>query len=72
MANHFIISCFVCNKVISQCRCPATDKIHKYDICEDCEIAQKTSQEYKLCPECDTLIKKEDTLCPKCGSTNIE
>jgi len=29
-------------------------------------------QEYKLCPECDTLIKKEDTLCPKCGSTNIE
>ena len=41
MSVHFIEKCRHCEKVITQCRCPATDKTVILSVCEDCKAKGK-------------------------------
>jgi hypothetical protein len=37
MSQHFKIICKNCNNIIAQCRCMSSNKIIKYDLCEECK-----------------------------------
>lgn len=41
MSEHYIEKCEKCKTVISQCRCPSSDKIEKWSICENCKKLRK-------------------------------
>ena len=36
MSNHYIKKCRVCDKIITQCRCPAKDKKVILTVCDEC------------------------------------
>lgn len=37
MIDHFIIKCWICDRVIYQCKCPAQDKPVQHRTCDECK-----------------------------------
>lgn len=56
--SHFIEICKECNDVISQCRCPSTDKEKRFSICEKCLKTMNGGFPCR-CYWCDEKIKSE-------------
>ncbi len=42
-AEHYIVVCSVCVRTISQCRCAATDKARRYEVCPECKALLATA-----------------------------
>jgi hypothetical protein len=36
--SHYIKQCKKCGDIISQCRCPSTDKTITFDLCNRCKV----------------------------------
>ena len=52
---------------MSCCVCPYCD-IDLEDPLPSCQVC---GAQLRYCSECGTAVKKEDTVCPRCGATRI-
>lgn len=48
MTQHYIKKCHKCEAVISQCRCPAPDKIIKWGVCASCYNQKSVEQPVEI------------------------
>lgn len=35
--SHYVVTCKICGGIISQCRCPSSEKPVTYDVCDNCK-----------------------------------